>query len=100
METTTGHLCCALANGTLRRPVFLMLSPGAKTARRVGALIGLTFHPPREHWAAEVGLLAAYLDEKAAKMRDRGFTWQARVLNEAASKLRALFRAAPEVDGG
>lgn len=50
--------------------------------------LSLTFHPPREHWAAEVERLCAD-------------AWRGPVAtSKALGAIRALFRAAPEVDGG
>ena len=55
----------------------------------------LTFHPPREHWAAEVERLAGEVDDWVFNMD----LVSCEAILRLTADLRALFRAAPEVDG-
>ena len=98
LETTMGDLVCAHESGTLRRPVYLLLRVGSREARRTETITGLDFHPPREHYAAEVERLVAFLTRWAdATPGDDEIAGPAkRAMELTASQLRALFRAAPE----
>ena len=98
LETTMGDLVCAHESGTLRRPVYLLLRVGSRGARRIETINGFDFHPPREHWAAEVRKVVDFLDEEGSRIAAivGGQPVTTRVMNAAANTLRALFRAAPE----